>query len=542
MSERSAGRSRKWLGALGMLLLLGAITVAAGAVSNMLVADNAAPASAWYADSPAPAEQVAGDPATAEAPAATKGDAQAARSFARSMSAAFQQAATRVLPAVVAITSVRGDDSPAADEGDDEDGFGRGSPFDMFRQHPELRQFFRDMPRSRVPMRRVSSGSGVIVDPAGVILTNNHVVAGGGKVTVRLQDGREFKATEIKTDPKTEVAIVRIKGEGELPVAKLGDSSKLEVGDWVLALGQPFGLQGTVTAGIISAKGRGIGISEREDYLQTDAAINPGNSGGPLVTLDGEVIGINTAIASNSGGYQGIGFAVPINLAKWVGGQLATAGKVNRAYLGVLIQPVTQSLADQFNVKVRQGVVVTDVTPDSPAAKAGIKQGDILLTFAGKTVSNPRELQGIVEMVKPGSTRPVTLIRDGKNMTIDVTVAEMPANYNLARAMRRGGAGETSSFGKLGIQAEDLTSALAEQLGLNVQQGAVITDVRAGSPAEAAGLSSGMVITEANRQPVKNVADLRNALSDRSLQKGVLLLVRSAEGSRFVVIRSGGEE
>ena len=240
----------------------------------------------------------------------------------------------------------------------------------------------------------VGAGSGVIVDPSGVILTNNHVVAGGGKVMVRLHDGREFKAVDIKTDPKTDLAVLRIKGAGPLPAARLGDSSKVEVGDWVLALGEPFGLEGTVTAGIISAKGRGLGITDREDFIQTDAAINPGNSGGPLVNLDGEVIGINTAISTSTGGYQGVGFAIPIDLAKWVGGQLVQYGKVHRAYLGVIIQPVTQPLAEQFKVKVHQGVLVTEVQPDTPAAKAGLKAGDIILEFAGKPVSSPRELQG----------------------------------------------------------------------------------------------------------------------------------------------------
>ena len=227
------------------------------------------------------------------------------------------------------------------------------------------------------------AGSGVIVDPSGVILTNNHVVAGGGEIMVRLSDGREFKAFDIKTDPTTDLAVLHIKSKEPLPAAKLGDSKKVEVGDWVLALGEPFGLEGTVTAGIVSAKGRGIGINEREDYIQTDAAINPGNSGGPLVNLDGEVIGINTAISSNTGGYQGVGFAIPIDLAKWVGEQLVKSGTVHRAYLGVMIQPVSQSLAEQFNVKVHEGVLVTQVQPHTPAAKAGMKAGDIILDFAG---------------------------------------------------------------------------------------------------------------------------------------------------------------
>jgi serine protease Do len=201
----------------------------------------------------------------------------------------------------------------------------------------------------------------------------------------------------------------------------------------MLALGQPFGLEGTVTAGIVSAKGRGIGITDREDFIQTDAAINPGNSGGPLVGLDGEVLGINTAISSNTGSYQGVGFAIPVNLAKWVGGQLETAGKVRRAYLGVAIQPVTQPLADQFKVKVHEGVLVTEVQPNTPAAKAGLKSGDIILDFAGKAVSNPRELQSLVEMTNVGGSQSLAVLRDGKRMTLSVTCAEQPADFGIVR-------------------------------------------------------------------------------------------------------------
>ena len=383
----------------------------------------------------------------------------------------------------------------------------------------------------------MGAGSGVIVDPSGVILTNNHVVAGGGKIMVRLQDGREFKAVDIKTDPKTDLAVLRIEGAGTLPAARLGDSSKVEIGDWVLALGQPFGLEGTVTAGIVSAKDRGIGITDREDFIQTDAAINPGNSGGPLVDLDGEVIGINTAISSNNGGYQGVGFAIPANLAKWVGGQLETAGKVHRAYLGVGIQMVTQPLAEQFKVKVHEGVIVTEVRSNTPAAKAGLKPGDVILDFAGKAVSNPRQLQGLVEMSKVGSSEPLTILRDGKQMTLNVNCAEQPADFGVARTGSQGsGNPESSHFEKLGIQVADLTASVAEHLGIKAEHGVVITDVRSGSPADLAGLTSGMVITEANRQPVKTVDDFRKALGAKPLKKGVLLLIRSAEGSRFVVI------
>lgn len=463
-----------------------------------------------------------------------------ARDYARSLSKAFRESAEKVLPAVVAIFN-RPSATPASDSWEDEEDPWSGTPFeDLFRSNPDLRRFFRDMPPlPRGPRFGVTGlGSGVIIDPAGVILTNNHVVEGGGKITVRLQDGREFDAVEIKSDPKTDIAVVRIKA-GSLHAAKLGDSDKVAVGDWVLALGDPFGLEGTVTAGIISAKGRAMGIAPRENFLQTDAAINPGNSGGPLVNLDGEVIGINTAITTRTGGNQGVGFAVPINLAKWVADQLLTTGKVKRAYLGVAIQPITHQLAEQLGVKARQGVLIGEVQPGTPANKAGLKPGDVILQFNGRDVSSTNELQGYVEQTPVGSTVPVLVLRDGKRVTINVTVEEQPADYGLARRgpMGRFGRPEASRFEKLGLEVAALTPEVAEQLGVKPNEGVVITQVRPNSPADEAGLSPGMVILQANRKKVQSVGDLEKALGDMSAEKGVLLLVRDGQGSRFVVLK-----
>ena len=468
------------------------------------------------------------------------------------MSQAFHAAAEQVLPAVVTITTrpnvvkISKGSNSAPEEGDDnteEIPFGfNGSPFGDMLKDPQLRQFFKGyhgMPN--IPHEVSGSGSGVIVDPSGIILTNNHVVAGGGDVTVRLSDGREFKATGIKTDPKSDLAILRIDAGGSLPAARLGRSSEVEVGDWVLALGQPFGLEGTVTAGIVSAKGRGLGITDREDFIQTDAAINPGNSGGPLVSIDGEVIGINTAISTSSGGYQGVGFAVPIDLAKWVGGQLEQSGTVRRAYLGVMIQPVTQEVAEQFKVKVHSGVLVREVRNNTPAAKAGVQPGDVILQFAGHPVNDPRQLQNIVEESPIGSSHPMLLLRDGKEITINVTCNELPADATVATSPsshHEGGNG--SSFDQLGIQAETLTGALAEQLGVKADSGVAISEVRPGSPAAMAGLAKGMVITQANRKPVKSLADLRKALESRPLSEGLMLMVRTEEGNRMVMLRIGG--
>ena len=532
----------KWYGVIGAILVLCTLTVATAAIH----ADRATP---WYAATPANAATASpSNPAQAAPDSSLRG--------ATSLSKAFRDAASQVLPSVVMITNTpavarqseeRGPKPPTGDN-EPQMPFGfKGTPFGDLFKNPEFRHFFKEFPSLPTPDMPghgiAGAGSGLIVDASGVILTNNHVVAGGGQVMVRLHDGREFKAVDIKTDPKSDLAVLRIKGAGPLPAARLGDSAaKVDVGDWVLALGEPFGLEGTVTAGIISAKGRGIGITDREDFLQTDAAINPGNSGGPLVNLNGEVIGINTAISSSSGGYQGVGFAIPIDLARWVGGELVQYGQVHRAYLGVIIQPVTQPLAEQFKAKVHEGVLVTEVQPNTPAAKAGLQSGDIILQFAGKPVSGPRELQGMVEEVKTGTARPLTILRGGKRMTLDVVCMEQPRTFSVAQSEPQNSTkAESSRFEKLGIQIEDLTPQIAEQLGIKADHGVVITDVQSGSPAEMAGLGTGMVITEANRQPVKSVDAFRRALGGKSLEKGLLLLVRTTEGSRFVVIRVESE-
>jgi serine protease Do len=387
---------------------------------------------------------------------------------------------------------------------------------------------------------RMSSGSGVIVDSSGVILTNNHVVAGGGKVTVRLYDGREFVATDVRTDPATEIAVIKIKASN-LPTAKLGNSDELRIGDWVVAVGQPFGLENTVTAGIVSATGRAVGITKHEEFIQTDAAINPGNSGGPLVDLKGRVIGINTAISSSSGGFQGIGFAVPVNVAKWVSSQLEKDGKVHRAYLGVGIQGVDQALADQLSLANPHGVLVTDVQPNSPAAKAGIQSQDVIVEFGGVSVASPRNLQALAGRATIGNSQSVTVIRDGKRVELKVTVQEQPANYGERTTERRDEGTEEPSkkeFNKFGLEVGPLTGEVGQQLGVQADAGVVVTDVEDGSPADRAGLSPSMVIVQVAKRPVRSVAEFDAAIRSASPEKGVLLLVRSSEGSRFVVLKS----
>jgi serine protease Do len=543
MNAKWFGRkARTWGAAIGMLVLLATVAVAAGTMAQNSHAKARAERTTWYAQT---GTSQAPLPASASATVSPEKGERPAASYAKSLSKAFREAADKVLASVVMIQNTpvvakQADEKSPSEDQLEKIPFGfEGTPFgDLFRD-PQLRRFFQEMPRlpRQMPPGVQGIGSGVIVDPSGVILTNNHVVAGGGKVTVRLPDGREFEAADIKSDPKSDLALIHIKGADHLEAAALGNSDTVEVGDWVLALGQPFGLEGTVTAGIVSAKGRGIGIMDRENFIQTDAAINPGNSGGPLVNLDGEVIGINTAISSRNGGYQGVGFAIPVNLAKWVGGQLEQTGVVHRAFLGVMIQPVTQPLAEQFHVNVHQGVLVTEVQPGTPAEKAGLKPGDVILEFAGKQVSSPRELQGIVERAKIGSKHPLRILRDGKPLTINVTCGEQSEEPQVARKGSPS-PGKTDHFEKLGIEVETLTADVAHQLDVNADHGVVITDVRVGSPADQAGLTSGMVITQANRKPLKTVDDLRKALEERPLKEGTLLLVRTAEGARFVAIRA----
>jgi serine protease Do len=446
---------------------------------------------------------------------------------ARALSQSFREVVKSVQPAVVMIKSESAMPVKLEDQtpGDD-DSLG------PFGNMPELRKFFKNMPQ--VPHRGHGGlGSGLIIDASGVILTNAHVVRDGREITVRLHDGREYKATKVHMDPKADLAVLRIEGADNLTAAKLGNSDDAEVGDWVLALGNPFGLEGTVTAGIVSAKGRGIGLNERENFIQTDAAINPGNSGGPLVNLDGEVIGINTAISSSSGGNEGVGFAIPINLAKWVAKQLTNGETVHRARLGVMIQPLTQELAQQFGVKTHEGALVAGVSPDSPAAKVGFKAGDVIVEFAGKAVASPQDLQGLVEQSPIGKEQTVVVLRDHKRVELKVSPMEaagdtVASHDNTARG---------STLTKLGMEVQKLTPDLAAKLQIKAEQGVVVTDVQAGSAAERAGLASGAVIVEANHVAVKSVEDLSRTLDEKSLAKGVLLLVRTAEGSRFLVLR-----
>ena len=382
-------------------------------------------------------------------------------------------------------------------------------------------------------------GSGVIIDSSGWIMTNNHVVAGAGSIIVRLHDGREFMAEQVMTDPKTDIAIVRIPNAKNLTAAKIGNSNGAYVGEWVLALGQPFGLESTVTAGIISAKGRGIGLSDSENHIQTDAAINPGNSGGPMVNLDGEVIGINTAISSSSGGSDGVGFAVPINLANWVASQLIDHGTVRRAFLGIGIQPITQKLADYFNVPPKQGLLVTHVLPQSPAAQAGVRTGDILLEFAGARVSAPNEFQTHVERAVVGQSYKLVINRNGTRQNLDCVPQSQPnrPSEDTGKMMNTSHSNRTSS-GRLGVRVGDFDAAVARKIGIDATQGVVILAIEPGSHAHRAGLVPGMILAQVNHNEIESLSQFNQLMSEMNLDESLLFLTKSQNGARFVVIES----
>lgn len=438
----------------------------------------------------------------------------------------FVDVARVATPAVVNISTTRKVAGP-----------GR-SPLDPFFEDPFFRRFFGDeffrrgVPRER---KEQSLGSGVIVDSSGLIVTNNHVVSQADEIVVLLSDKREFKGKLIGTDPKTDIAVVKIEAK-ELPSLTWGDSDKLQVGEYVLAVGNPFGLNQTVTAGIISAVGRAnVGIAEYEDFIQTDAAINPGNSGGALVNVKGELIGVNTAIFSRSGGYMGIGFAVPSNMAKAVVDSLVRSGKVVRGWLGVSIQAVSRELAREFGLKDNKGVLISDVVSSSPAEKSGLSRGDVITEFDGRGVDEPNHLRNMVAQTPIGKKVRLKVIRDKKEKEIELTVSELPAEAKVAE----GGGPEAEAENALnGLEVTDITPDIARELGLpRGERGVVVTGIFPGSPADEAGLEEGDVITEINRRPVKNTRDFEAIVSRIKANESVLILATREGKKTFIIVK-----
>ncbi|GAB4341375.1 MAG: serine protease HtrA [Desulfobulbaceae bacterium] len=409
------------------------------------------------------------------------------------------------------------------------------NPFDFFND-PFFERFFG--PRFQHPRqepreyKQRGAGSGFIISADGYILTNNHVVEGADKITVRLDDEREFKAEVVGTDPQSDVALIKIDGN-KLPALPLGDSDRLEVGEWVIAIGSPFELNQTVTVGVVSAKGRSrIGISDYENFIQTDAAINPGNSGGPLLNIRGEVVGMNTAIFSRSGGYMGIGFAIPVNMIKAIQEQLRKHGKVTRGWLGVVIQDITEELAKSFELDTTKGVLISEVSEDSPAAKAGIKQGDVITKLNGSEIKDVTELRNKVALILPGTKVKVELIRDGKKKTVTVTIGEQPEDFGKPGFMG------DNPLARMGLALQDLTPDLAKQFNYEEDQGVLIADVEPDSPAALAGLQAGQLIEEVNKKRVHSMAELRDVMEKSSSPDQVLLRVRAGEYSQYVVLRA----
>ncbi|MCC6858314.1 MAG: DegQ family serine endoprotease [Bryobacterales bacterium] len=432
----------------------------------------------------------------------------------------FTPIVQRVVPAVVNVFSERVVRSNT-----------QASPF---FDNPFFRDFFGDRGPFNVPRERSerSLGSGVIVSPEGYILTNSHVVQGSTGIRVGLADKRELNGRIVGADPKTDIAVIRV-DERNLPVLTLGDATKVAVGDFVLAVGNPFGVGQTVTQGIVSATGRrGLNIEQYEDFIQTDAAINPGNSGGALVNVRGELIGINTAILTGGGGNQGVGFAVPSNMARHIMEQILKHGRVIRGYLGVAIQDVTEPMAQAFGMKEARGVVVSDVTQGGPADRAGLKRGDVILQVNGEPAVDSAGVSLRIAQTAPGGKARLRILRDNREQEITATLGELPAE----RERTQGGPPEESGQARLGISVQELTPAIARELGLpRGTAGVLVSDVQPGSAAAEAGLQRGDVIQEVNRRPVRSVADFRRAAGGRDGQP-VLLLVNRGGSTIYVTI------
>jgi Do/DeqQ family serine protease len=427
---------------------------------------------------------------------------------ARSLGQAFVEVAKKVQPSVVNVTTEKTITMKPWDRyGED---FFKGSPFEDFFKG------FGITPREKgkeYRHKQRSGGSGVIVDKEGYILTNNHVIEGADKIKVRLNDGREFTAILKGQDSRTDLAVLYIKAK-DLPVATLGDSDKLEVGEWAIAIGSPFGLEHTVTVGVISAKGRtGLGTGTYEDFIQTDASINPGNSGGPLINIDGEVVGINAMIIQPG---TGIGFAIPINMAKQILNDLIKQGKVVRPWLGISVQDLTPEMAEQFQVKEKEGILVAQVHQGTGAEKAGLVSGDIIKSVDDKTIKNTNELIKEIQKKKVGQKVKLGLVRDGKPTTLEVTTSAMPDKPEAIK--------EKEIEEKLGARVQELTPQLTARYRISneIKRGVVVISVEDGSPADELGLQEGDVILEINRKKIETIKDFEKAIKDINLDKGIV--------------------
>jgi len=504
----------------------------------------AAPLGPVAAQAPAPAPQAA----PAAPPAHGASPAPQAVPM-RNAPSSFAPLARQLLPAVVNISTSQNLQARNRPDAPDLPQAPPGSPFEEF-----FRDFFnRNRPGGngerpelpQRPRRTQSLGSGFIVDPSGIVVTNNHVIDGADEINVILHDNTSIRAELLGTDPRTDIAVLRIKTDKPLHAVQFGDSDSIEVGDWVLAIGNPFGLGGTVTAGIVSARGRDIRQGLYDDFIQTDAAINRGNSGGPLFNMDGQVVGINTAIYSPSGGSIGIGFSIPANLAKNIVAQLQESGRVRRGWLGVNIQQVTDDIAEGLGLQGGgRGALVARAQEDGPAAKAGIRTGDVILRFNGQEVKEMRHLPRIVAETPVGRQVPVVVWRDGKEQTVNVTVGELPSEQQQAAATP-GPQQRPAELAGLGLRVTGITPEVRERFGLKPEQrGVVIIEVAPGSAAAERELRPGDVITEVQQERVDTPQELQARIEQLRKQNRptALLLIESQNGQRFVPLRLRGSE
>jgi serine protease Do len=434
----------------------------------------------------------------------------------RETSRAFTSVAKEVIPAVVSVQVTKNIEVRSRSP------FGYGSPFgDEF-----FERFFGPSYRERSPRKYEQRGqsSGFIISSDGYILTNNHVVGDTDEITVVLTDGRKLDAEIIGADPTTDIAVIKVDAEN-LPTIELGDSDALEIGEWVIAVGNPFGLSETVTVGVVSAKGRQVRAAEDvyEDFIQTDAAINPGNSGGPLLNLDGQAIGINTMIISESGGYMGIGLAIPVNMVKNVKDQLIASGKVTRGYIGITMTNVNQEIKEFFKLDKQEGVLVTDVLEDSPAEEGGLKRDDVILKIDGKAIKDGQDVRNIVGFTSPGTEVVFTVDRSGKKKEVEVKVGNKAEDLSVVN--------------KLGIEIQEMDRESAQRFGYTVGEGVLVTKVEQDGPAGRAGIQPGMAILSVNREYVNSVEDFNKALLESADSKKILLLISDEHFTQYVVLR-----
>lgn len=433
----------------------------------------------------------------------------------------FSQLVNHVKPTIVNIST-----TTVIPGSDPQDRFmGPVNPFKDFFGEDFFEKFFGNSPRKE--QKQKSLGSGVVIDREGYILTNNHVVEKASSIKVKLSDEKEYDAKIIGRDPKTDIALIKIDVNHDLPSATFADSDKLEVGDWVVAIGNPFGLEHTVTAGIVSAKGRVIGAGPYDDFIQTDASINPGNSGGPLLNLKGEVVGINTAIISSG---QGIGFAIPINVVQGLLPQLKSKGKIARGWLGVVIQKITPEIAKSFQLKEAEGALVSDVMEDGPAEKAGIKRGDVIISYNGKNIKDSEMLPRVVAATEIGKKVKVGIIREGKPLGIEVVIGELPEEGLKASK-------KPEVEKDFGLVVQDITPEIAKHLNLKDRKGVIATDVTPGSPAGDADIRSGDIIKEVSRKPILNMADFKAAMKNANIKEGIVMLIKRENTTFYTVVR-----